>query len=159
MSDRTLALAALVDEWRASAEVARALDELAAELAAGDEPFVGRPLSEALVRGRLPAGIASAWVFSLRANRRNPAHHHPNSTQYTTAIRGRGTAHIAGEDRPMALFDIAQPIETIYEIPPHTPHAFTPGEGGLAVISFHTVLPEELIEVEVESSRRRSYVT
>lgn len=152
------ALGRLVEEWRDAPEVLRTMDELATGLAACDEPFLGLPLAEPLVGGRLPRGIASAWVFVLRASHRNPAHLHPNSTQYTTAIRGSGTGHLGGEEVALRLFDAAFPAETIYVIPAGVAHAFATGRDGLVVISFHTVVPELLVEIEVESSKRRTYL-
>jgi quercetin dioxygenase-like cupin family protein len=152
------ALGALVEEWRIAPAVLRAIAELERQLAACEEPFVGLPLEEALVRGRLPAGVASAWVFVLRARSRNPAHLHPNSTQYTTAIRGGGTGFFGEREVALRSFDAADPAGTIHVIPPNTPHAFAPGGENLVVVSFHTVAPGELVEIEVASARSRTYV-
>jgi len=151
-------LGRLVEEWRGAREVLRQIDALEAELASCDEPFVGHPLPEALVRGRLPAGIESAWVFVLRASHRNPAHQHPNSTQYTAVIRGSGIGCLGTQEVALRTFDAARPDETIYVIPRGTPHAFDTGNDGLVVLSFHTVAPERLVEIEVESAKRRTYV-
>ena len=112
----------------------------------------------ALVRGRLPAGVASAWVFVLRAKSRNPAHLHPNSTQYTAAIRGGGSGFFGEREVALRTFDPADPAATIHVLPPGMPHAFAPGSENLVVISFHTVAPEDLVEIEVETDRRRTYV-
>ena len=54
------ALVSLVEEWRRSTAVFTLVHELGAELAEGEEPFVGRPIEREHVRDRLPAGVASA---------------------------------------------------------------------------------------------------
>jgi len=149
-------LARLIDEWRDAPEVQRRIAELEARLSACEEPFLGLPLPDALARGRLPAGIASAWVFVLRASQRNPAHMHPNSTQYTAVIRGGGTGYFGAEELALRTFDGT--AETIHAIPPGTPHAFATTREGLVVVSFHTVAPEELVEIEVGTARSRTYV-
>ena len=110
------------------------------------------------MRGRLPAGFASAWVFVLRASHRNPAHRHPNSTQYTAVIRGGGTGYFGAQEVALRAFDDARSAETIYTIPPGTAHAFATASDGMVVISFHTVAPEELVEIEVGTSKSRTYV-
>jgi len=153
------ALGRLVDEWRVAPALLRAIAELEGRLAGCDEPFVGLPLEEGLVRGRLPAGIASAWVFVLRARSRNPAHLHPNSTQYTTAIRGGGRGFFGEQELALRSFDPSDPSGTIHVIPPGTPHAFAPGGEHLVVVSLHTVAPGDLLEVEVGSARIRTYVS
>ena len=71
-SSKIRALGRLIDEWRGAPEALRSIAELSAKLVASDEPFLGLPLPDTLVRGRLPPGIASAWVFVLRASHRNP---------------------------------------------------------------------------------------
>jgi quercetin dioxygenase-like cupin family protein len=152
-------LGELVQEWRSAPALLRATAELERKLAACEEPFVGLPLEDGLVRGRLPPGIASAWVFVLRAGSRNPAHLHPNSTQYTTAIRGGGRGFFGEQEVALRTFDAADPAGTIHVIPPHTPHAFAPGAENLVVVSFHTVAPAELVEIEVGSTRSRTYVS
>ena len=53
------ALVSLVEEWRGSPDVRALVRELEGELAAGGEPFVGRPLERADVRDRLPAPLVS----------------------------------------------------------------------------------------------------
>lgn len=152
-------LGELVEEWRSAPELLRATAELERRLAACEEPFVGLPLEDGLVRGRLPRGIASAWVFVLRAGSRNPAHLHPNSTQYTTAIRGGGRGFFGEQEVALRTFDAADPAGTIQVIPPGVPHAFAPGSEDLVVVSFHTVAPGELVEIEVASARSRTYVS
>ncbi len=143
-------LGELVAEWRGGPAVHALVEKLTRELGRVDEPFVGEPLPDDLVRGRLPDGIASAWVFVLRPRTRNPAHYHPNSAQHTAAIAGGGTLFLDGE--PTALVD-----GRLYVIPAGAPHAFEPGAEPLAVLSFHTVPPDELVEIEVHGGASRTY--
>lgn len=159
MVDRPIpALGPLIEEWRRAAPVLELTRELMAELAAGTEPFVGRPLPDELVRGRLPAPLASAWVFVLRPRTRNPAHVHPNSTQLTAVIGGGGTCFAGEEARELQPFDASRVEETLFVFPAGTPHAFEPGPEPLVVLSFHTVAPEDLVEIEVDGQAARRYV-
>jgi quercetin dioxygenase-like cupin family protein len=156
--DSLSALGALIEEWRGAPEVLDLTRVLVDELRAGTEPFVGRPLPDELVRGRLRAPVASAWVFVLRPRTRNPAHLHPSSTQYTAAISGGGTCYVGAEAIELEPFDRARTERTLQVIPAGTPHAFEPGAEPLVVLSFHSVTPEELVEIEVESGAARGYV-
>lgn len=152
------ALGLLIEEWRRAPAVLGMARELEMVLAAGTESFVGRPLPDELVRGRLPAPIASAWIFVLRPHTRNPAHLHPNSTQYTAVIAGGGTCYEGDEAIALERFDGARTERTLQVFPAGTPHAFEPGGEPLVVLSFHTVVPEALVEIEVESQAARRYV-
>lgn len=151
-------MALLIEEWRRAPAVLELARVLAEELDAGTEPFVGRPLPEDLVRGRLAAPLASAWVFVLRPGTRNPAHLHPGSTQITAVIQGEGSCTVGDRSRTLAPFDPSAPARTLVVAPPGVPHAFEPGPEPLVVLSFHTVTPEALVEVEVGSQAVRRYV-
>ena len=151
-------LGRLIEEWRRASVVLRLARELAAELDAGVEPFVGQPLPEDFVRGRLAAPIASAWIFVLRPRTRNPAHFHPNSTQYTAVISGSGTCYTDDGVIELEPFDVLRPERTLLVFPAGQPHAFEPGEEPLTVLSFHTVAAEALVEIEVSSQATRRYV-
>ncbi len=152
------ALGLLIEEWRRAPIVLGMARELVDELGAGTEPFLGHPLPEGLVRGRLPAPIVSAWIFVLRPRTRNPAHVHPNSTQYTAMIRGQGTCFVGDGAAELELFDSKRMEGTLQVIPAGMPHAFEPGPEPVVVLSFHTVAPEALVEIEVESQATRRYV-
>ena len=158
MNETSAALGLLIEEWRRAPAVREMARELVDELAHGTEPFVGRPLPEDLVKGRLPDPIVSAWVFALRPRTRNPAHFHPNSTQITAAIRGGGRFYVGDRARELELFDPSRIERTLQVFPAGTPHSFEPGNEPLLVLSFHTVTPEELVEIEVESGVARHYV-
>ena len=71
----------------------------------------------------------------------------------------RRRSRLFGEQEvALRTFDAADPAGTIHVIPPNTPHAFAPGSEDLVVVSFHTVAPEELLEIEVASARSRTYL-
>lgn len=152
------ALGLLIEEWRRAPVVLDLARALARDLAAETAPFVGRPLPDDLVRGRLPAPIVSAWIFVLRPRTRNPAHLHPNSTQLTAVIAGGGRFFVGDEAFELASFDASHMERTLQVFPAGTPHAFEPGDEPLVVLSFHTVAPQELVEIEVESKAARHYV-
>jgi hypothetical protein len=151
-------LTRLIERWRLEPEVLALASELETELGAGSAPFVGRPIPERIVGGRLPPPIVSAWVFVLRPRTLNPAHVHPNSTQFTAAIRGGGKYCADGSGGEVERFDPERAQETLLVFPPGTAHAFEPGGEPLVVLSFHTVAPDELIEIEVQSGAARRYV-
>jgi hypothetical protein len=151
-------LGALIAAWRGTPELHALTTRLVEELAHLDEPFVGAPLPPRLVDGRLPSGVASAWVFVLRAGTRNPAHLHPNSTQRTAVLSGTGSCFVGGRERVLEAFDAARPEVTLYTFPAGMAHAFLPGFDPLVVLSFHSVPPDQLVEVEVETHRTRTYL-
>jgi hypothetical protein len=158
VNEASAALGLLIEEWRLAPIVHEMARELLDELVRGTEPFVGRPLPDDLVKGRLPEPVVSAWVFALRPGTRNPAHFHPNSTQITAAIRGGGRFYVGERARELELFDPSRVERTLQVFPAGTPHAFEPGDEPLLVLSFHTVAPEELVEIEVASGAARHYV-
>ncbi len=147
----------LIVDWRGTAIVEKLTNELARELFAGNAPFVGKALPDSLVGARLPPEIASAWIFVLRPRTKNPPHYHPNSTQHTAVVSGGGTWFLDGESRALAAFDRTRLDETLLVIAPNRAHAFEPGDEPLVVLSFHTVPPDQLIEIEVESGHQRKY--
>lgn len=126
------------------------------ELMQSREPFVWRTINIKPMRDGLPKNIRSAWIFVLRRNIPSVAHHHPNSVQYTVMIEGKGNAIIGGAHKELKLFD-AQNEKTWLVIGKNTPHEFFPEGQDMVVISFHTCLDDELIEIEVDSGRRRLY--
>jgi quercetin dioxygenase-like cupin family protein len=159
-AELTAQLARLIEGWRSTPELAALTAALQGELhgPAAAEPFVGRPLPPELLREPLPQGVASAWVFVLRPGTRNPAHYHPNSTQRTAVLAGTGSCFIGDAEQVLEPFDLRRAADTLVTFPDGTPHAFLPGAEPLVVLSFHSVVPEELIEIEVHGHRTRTYV-
>lgn len=151
-------LAELVDGWRRVSQVRAAVAELTKQVLGGKEPFLGKPLPDELVQGRFPPGIQSAWVFVLKPETLTPSHKHPNSVQHMAVIEGSGRFIIGAKEDYLQPFDPAFPERSIYVIPEGVPHAFEPGHEPLVVLSFHTVPADKLVEVEVASERKRTYV-
>jgi hypothetical protein len=98
----------------------------------------------------LPESIRSSWVFILRAGAVTGAERHPNSHQRTLSYRGAGVAqtHEDGRWRNRRLVsDPEAPIDKRWaSIPINTWHQWEVSGGHWAVISFHTVPAEQLIE-------------
>jgi hypothetical protein len=105
----------------------------------------------------LPAGIKSSWVFVLRAGTNTGPERHPNSHQRMMSFQGSGDMQVQeGSSRPkdedwesnILISDSNAPLETRWiSIPPNVWHQpVISEEGDWAVVSFHTVAAEELIE-------------
>lgn len=157
-SFRIAKLAQLVEGWRQTSAVRALADDLADKVLRGKAPFEGAPLPDSLVKDRLPPGIVSAWVFVIKPKTRAPLHKHPNSIQHTSCIAGTGATTIGRRTDVIQPFDPAYPLKSVYVIPEGVPHAFEAFNDPLVLLSFHTVLPETLLEVEVESGQQRRYI-
>lgn len=130
---------------------------LKAEILKSKEPFIWKDLSEQLPREGLPNGIQSAWIFVLKPNITNPAHHHPNSAQHMAVIEGVGKIRIGREEKKIQIFDPQGNQPTWYIIPKNVSHAVTTKKRVMVVFSFHTCPSKELLEVEILSGRSRLY--
>ena len=105
------------------------------------------PLS---VYDRLPPGIASSWIFALRADSSSGAERHPNSVQRFMSYRGfadmqtwNGAAWVSHvlRSEPDAPFE-----QRWLSIPMNTWHMPVMRDGNWVVVSFHTAADDELIE-------------
>jgi hypothetical protein len=98
----------------------------------------------------LPDGIASSWVFILRAGCSSGAERHPNSIQRVMSYRGSAdmrTWHGHSWTSNLLTSDPSEPLERRWlSIPMMTWHRPVMGEADWAVVSFHTVPDSELIE-------------
>ena len=155
---RIARLAKLVDGWKETSQVRALAARLESEVLKGKDPFVGSPLPEALVSGRLPPGIASAWVFVERPQCASPPHSHPNSVQHCTVVSGTGMVRIGRRTSVIQPFDPAYPDRSIYVIPENTPHAFESFNEPLVILSFHTVPAADLVEEDLDTGSRRKYL-
>ena len=101
--------------------------------------------------GALPPTIRSAWVFILRQGTTTGAERHPNSHQRMNSYRGNADFPEMHDGKWVShplTSDRSRPIaERWASIPPNVWHQgiIGPGEHWV-VVSFHTVLAEELIE-------------
>jgi hypothetical protein len=111
------------------------------------------------VLGRaLPVGIRSAWVFVLRAGADTGAERHPNSHQRMMSFEGSGNMRTGkpGNWRSNILIsDSEASLERRWiSIPPNIWHRPVVGTSAdWAVVSFHTVPAEELIEERPDDSK------
>ena len=138
------------------------------------------PIPLTIYGGTLPSAIKSSWVFVLRAGANTGAERHPNSHQRMMSFEGSGNlqvqpessktggektaAYAGGSGVPRELGDEWQsniltsdsdaPLEKRWISIPHNVwhQPVICKETDWAVISFHTVPAEELIEERPESS-------
>ena len=115
----------------------------------------------------LPAMIRSSWLFLLRSGTSTGAEKHPNSRQRMMSYRGQGDLQTrTGENwrsHRLKSDPLSKAEERWISIPPNMWHqaVVVPGPNW-AVVSFHTVPPEELIEerpdpADPDLTRRRRY--
>ncbi|MEW5761154.1 MAG: hypothetical protein AB1779_10370, partial [Candidatus Thermoplasmatota archaeon] len=100
----------------------------------------------------------SAWIFVNKKDVPSIAHYHPNSTQHTVILEGEGEVKIADRYEEMRLFD-QQDEDCWYVIDKNVAHEFYPRGREMVVISFHTCLSNELIEIKCDSGKQRLYET
>lgn len=147
-------LAELVEGWRQTTAVRALAERLEDELAGGREAFREAPLPEALVRDRLPPGIACASLLVLKPKGKTEPHKHPNSVQHFAVLSGTGTVMVGRRTDVAQPFDPALPQRSIYVIRENIPHAFEAYNEPMVVLSFQTVKAEDLRELRVATARR-----
>jgi hypothetical protein len=117
------------------------------------EPF---PLD--VLATTLPPEIQSAWVFVLRAGADTGAERHPNSHQRMMSFEGSGdlqTGEPGKWQSNVLISDPGVPLEQRWiSIPTNVWHRpVIDAAADWAVVSFHTVPAEELIEERPDDSR------
>ena len=135
--------------------VARVRDQLASRKEA---LMCWEPISLDLIATTLPPEIRSAWVFVLRAGANTGAEKHPNSHQRMMSFEGSGdfqTGEPGKWDSNVLVSDPDAPLERRWiSIPPNVWHRpLIDAEADWAVVSFHTVRAEDLIEERPDDSR------
>ena len=110
------------------------------------EPF---PLD--VLATTLPPEIRSAWVFVLRAGADTGAERHPNSHQRMMSFEGSGDLQTGGPGHWQSNVLVSNPEALLEQrwisIPQNVWHRPVVGvDADWAVVSFHTVLANELIE-------------
>jgi hypothetical protein len=100
--------------------------------------------------GTLPSGIASSWVFALRAGCSSGAERHPNSIQRVMSYRGAADMRIwngQGWVSNVLTSSRTEPLESRWlSIPVNVWHRPVMGDADWVVVSFHTAADGELIE-------------
>jgi hypothetical protein len=99
---------------------------------------------------RLPDGIASSWVFVLRAGCSSGAERHPNSIQRVMSYQGQADMRTWDGQQWISNVlhsDLAQPLEHRWlSIPTNVWHRPVMGDVDWVVVSFHTASDSALIE-------------
>jgi hypothetical protein len=137
-----LAAAAGEPEFAAyAADVRRRLERQLDD--ASDTPMTWEPVPLAAFSRPLPPEIASCWVFVLRPGAALPAERHSNSHQRSLSLKGTGTFELRENGRW-----VAYPIKDSAwaSAPTGMWHRWFAGPEPLALLSFHTVRAEDLIE-------------
>ena len=99
----------------------------------------------------LPPEIRSAWVFVLRAGADTGAERHPNSHQRMMSFEGSGDLQTGEPGKWQSNVLVSRPDAPLEQrwisIPPNVWHRpVIDAAADWAVVSFHTVPAEELIE-------------
>jgi len=98
----------------------------------------------------LPEGIASSWIFVLRAGCSSGAERHPNSIQRVMSLGGHADMRTwNGQSWVSNILrsDPAEPLESRWlSIPANVWHRPVMGEVDWVVVSFHTASDKDLIE-------------
>jgi len=99
---------------------------------------------------RLPGGIASGWIFVLRAGGSSGAERHPNSIQRVMSYQGRADMRTWDGERWVSHLLSSDPGHELEKrwlsIPANVWHRPVMGDGDWAVVSFHTASDTALIE-------------
>jgi hypothetical protein len=114
------------------------------------------PISLTVFERTLPSGVRSAWVFILRAGADTGAERHPNSHQRMMSFEGIGdlqTGEPGHWQSNVLVSNPEAPLELRWiSIPPNVWHRPVVGrDADWAVVSFHTVMADELIEEKPDS--------
>ena len=144
-----LALDAAVRSSDVARHVQDALRRTAEALRNSDGPMAWETIPLDLFE-ELPPGVLSCWVFMLRASQDTGAERHPNSHQRSLSLIGEGQVQLRqqGEWQSFALNShTATSIDDRWvSIRPNTWHRWQVGRDDWGVLSFHTVVAEDLVE-------------
>lgn len=136
------------------------IERVRAELARKQEAeMTWEPIPLTIFGRGLPREIRSAWVFVLRAGADTGAERHPNSHQRMMTFEGSGDMQTgeAGQWQSNVLVsDRDAPLEQRWiSIPQNVWHHPVVGaDADWAVVSFHTVPAEELVEEKPDGSNQ-----
>jgi hypothetical protein len=117
------------------------------------------PIALTVFGRALPPEIRSAWVFVLRAGADTGAERHPNSHQRMMSFEGSGDMQTGQPGRwqsNVLISDPEAPLEQRWiSIPQNVWHRpVISAAADWVVVSFHTVLAEELIEERPDDSNK-----
>jgi hypothetical protein len=136
------------------------IERVRAELARKKEVLMTwEPIPLTVFDRALPREIRSAWVFVLRASADTGAERHPNSHQRMMSFEGSGDMQTGEPGQWQSNVLISTPEARLEErwisIPQNAWHRPVVGaDADWTVVSFHTVLAEELIEEKPDDSAK-----
>ena len=149
-ADILRALVLATEEAGAARLLARLADELERALTTNASASLAWKTVPLEVYESLPPGIASSWVFALRADCTSGAERHPNSIQRFMSYRGSADMQLWNGQRwtsNVLTSDASAPLERrCLSIPKNVWHKPVMGTGNWVVVSFHTASDAELIE-------------
>jgi hypothetical protein len=128
------------------------VERVRAELARTKEALMAwEPIPLNAFGRALPPEVRSAWVFVLRAGADTGPERHPNSHQRMMTFGGSGDMQTGEPGRWQSNVLVSNPEVSLerrwISIPPNIWHRPVVGlDADWAVVSFHTVAPDELIE-------------
>lgn len=116
--------------------------------------LVWEPVDLSMYRGPIPSEIRSSWVFVLRANTVSGAERHPNSIQRVMSFRGSADLQTQQTEQPGETWAsnhlVSRPTAALEDrwlsIPTGVWHQGVMTQDNWVVVSFHTVLAQDLIE-------------
>lgn len=127
-----------------------------------NELFVWETIPVSHFSGLLPSDVNSCCVFLIRSGMPPEKHRHPNSRQRTLAWRGSGDLQTAKGNRWISNVLVTDPAAELRKrwvsIPTNTWHRPIV-TSDWAVVSFHNVNEQDLVEEAGEDQRKRKYVT
>jgi hypothetical protein len=141
-------------------EIRPIVERVRAELARKKEALMTWEPIPLTVFGRaLPGEIRSAWVFVLRVGADTGAERHPNSHQRMMSFQGSGDMQTGEPGQWQSNVLVSNPEARLEErwisIPQNAWHRPVVGaDADWTVVSFHTVLAEELIEEKPDDSAK-----
>src|SRR5437667_4172218 len=141
-------------------QIRAVVERVRAELAQNKEGLMAwEPIPLSVFGRALPPEIQSAWVFVLRAAADTGAERHPNSHQRMMSYEGSGDMQTGepGQWQSNVLVSSPDvPLERRWiSIPRSVWHRpVVGGDADWAVVSFHTVVADELIEERPDVSSK-----
>ena len=141
-------------------QIRQIVERVCAKLARKKEALMAWEPIPLNVFGRaLPPEIRSAWVFVLRAGADTGVERHPNSHQRMMSFEGSGDLQTGEQGQWQSNVLVSSPEASLEQrwisIPQNVWHRPVVGsDSDWAVVSFHTVLANELIEERPDSSSK-----
>jgi mannose-6-phosphate isomerase-like protein (cupin superfamily) len=148
----------VVETFLGDDTIKQTIQNLKMKIRKADEPFIWNVINFEPIQQNLPLNIKSGWIFVLKKATSYIAHYHPNSVQHTILVEGKGKVRIKDQIKDLKVFDSSAFSEDDMwcVVDKNVPHEFFP-KGEMVVISFHTCLPDELIEIKYGSGEKRTY--